>query len=147
MPKQSKWFYVADGAKARLFETPGSASKLTLKNSWSAPDARKKSSDLGVERPSRGRTIGTGAPYAVESGSSHERAAEDFLIDQAHMLNEAFRGKEFTHLVLIAPPTALGVLRKHLNSKLFDGLCTTVDKDLTNLSEPDLKTYIQQHLS
>jgi len=145
-PKRITWFLIADGAKARLFESAGPKAEFTLKNEWSAPDARTPSRELGRDRPARGRNIGTGAPYAVDVPSPHNKAEEEFLTDGALDLNDAHKRDEFDQLLIAAPPTALGLLRKKLAPDVIAKLIGVLDKDLTYLPENDLHAYLLEAL-
>ena len=62
------------------------------------------------------------------------------LADQLHQYVEA---KDFDRLVLVAPPTMLGYLRKSLGSDVTAKLIAEVDKDLTKVPNEDLATHLQ----
>lgn len=141
IPKRTTWFFIADSAKARLFESTGPQGDWSLTNEWSDDDARAPSRDLERDRPTRGRTIGTGAPFAVEGKSEHDKAGEAFLAARAQDLAEAVGQSKFDQLVISAPPGALGLLRKKLHVDVTATLIGVYDKDLTNESERGLHDY------
>jgi len=145
-PKRKTWFLIADGAKARLFESYGPKAEFALKDEWSDPDAHTPARELGRERPVRGRTIGTGAPYAVNVPSPHNKAEEVFLAARAQDINDAHKKDEYDQLTIAAPPAALGLLRKKLTSEVTAKLIGVFDKDLTNLTDHDLHTYFVDNL-
>lgn len=146
-PKRKTWFLVADGAKARLFESCGPNTTFTLQNEWLNDEARTPDRDLGRERPVRSRTIGTGAPYAIASRSSpHDKAEEAFLAARAHDINEGNKKQVFDQLVICAPPAALGILRKRLATEVNAAIIGIVGKDLTNSTEADLQAYFVEKL-
>ncbi len=146
LPKRRTWFLIADGAKARLFESKGPKARLTLKCDWSNPNARMMARDLGRERPVRGRTIGTGAPYAVDAPSPHEKAETAFVAARAVDINEGHKKGAFDQLIIAAPPSALGLLRKNLTPEVAAKMVGAFDKDLTNYSDRDLHAYFLDNL-
>ena len=146
LPKRTTWFLIADSAKARIFESSGTHGTWTLVEETADEDARKPSRDLGRDRPARGHTIGTGAPFAVETSSEHEKAGQEFLSARVQGLVEAEKKERFDQLVVAAPPSALGVLRKKMPSETTAKLIGVYDKDLTNETERDLHEYFLDKL-
>lgn len=141
IPKRTTWFLIADSAKARVIESTGPKGDWRVIEEWSDEDARAPSRDLGRDRPARGRTIGTGEPFAIEGLSEHEKAGEAFLAARANDLAEAAMQSRFDQLVIAAPPAALGFLRKKLHPDITAKMIGVLDKDLTNESERDLHAY------
>ncbi|WP_411816071.1 host attachment protein [Hyphococcus sp. DH-69] len=137
---------VTDGAKARLYESQGPRTDFSLKNEWLEKEARTPSRELDSERPVRGRTIGTGAPYAVDVPSSHEKAKAHFLSARAEDINAGHEDAKFDQLVIAAAPSALGILRKKLSTDVITKLIAILDKDLTNFSDQDLHSYFIERL-
>ena len=146
IPKRTTWFLVADSAKARVIESSGPQGEWTLVDEWSDADARTPSRDLGRDRPSRGRTIGTGEPFAIEGVSEHDKAGEAFLAERAADINAAHMDGKFDQLVIAAAPAALGFLRKKLQTEVTGKLISVFDKDLTNETERDLQAYFLEKL-
>ena len=140
LPKRTTWFLIADSAKARVFESSGPKGTWTLIEETSE-DARRPSRDLGRDRPARGRTIGTGAPFAVTETADHEKAGQEFLAARAQSIIDADKKDRFDQLVIAAPPAALGALRKKLPAEMTAKLIGVYDKDLTNETEQDLHAY------
>ena len=141
LPRRTTWFLIVDSAKSRIFESSGPHGTWSKIEETTDDDARKPSRELGRDRPVRGRTIGSGAPFAVTGASEHDKAGEDFLADCAQDLAEAEKKGRFDQLVVAAPPAALGVLRKKLPAETTAKLIGVYDKDLTNESESGLHEY------
>ncbi len=146
LPKRTTWFLIADSAKARIFESSGPKGVWTLVEETADDDARKPSRDLGRDRPPRGRTIGTGAPFAVTESSEHEKAGQAFLFARVQRIVEAGKQDRFDQLVIAAPPAALGAIRKQLSVETTATLIGVYDKDLTNETEQDLHEYFLEKL-
>ena len=146
MIRRTTWFLIADSSKARIIESNGPRGTWAILEEMSDDDARKPSRDLGRDRPARGRTIGTGAPFAVEENSEHEKAGKEFLSLCVQNIEQAAKKDRFEQLVIAAPPAALGVIRKKLSSEMTAMLIGAYDKDLTNETEQDLHKYFLEKL-
>lgn len=146
VPKRITWFFIADGAKARLIESTGYKGAWERRGDWEEAEARMHDRDLERDRPTRGRDIAKGEPYAVERPSAHEKAAEEFLVERARELEQASRDDCFDQLVIAAAPAALGHLRKKLSPEVTAKLIGAFDKDVTNESDKDLHAYFLEKL-
>lgn len=60
----------------------------------------------------------------------HEQAETEFALETAEFLNERVRIDDLDELVIVAPPRALGVLRKHLSREALAQLVAEIPKDL-----------------
>lgn len=60
----------------------------------------------------------------------HEQAETEFALETAEFLNERVRIDDLDELVIVAPPRALGVLRKHLSREALAQLIAEIPKDL-----------------
>ncbi len=146
LPKRTTWFLIADSAKARIIESSGPRGAWKLVREWAHDDARAPSRDLGRDRPSRGRTIGTGEPFAISGTSEHDKEAQRFLSARAQDISEACKNDLFDQLVIAAAPAALGFLKKKLHADVIAKLVGALDKDLTNETEKDLHDYFLDKL-
>lgn len=133
MGAPSVWVFVCNGAKAKAFEkvSGGDAWRVVWRDE--SADARKFTRELGRDRPARGRTIGTGEPFAIDAASLHERAEQDFILKCAGFLNAQAAQKTFDSMILADDPRALGVLQPLLGEDVAQRLKMVVNKDLTNL--------------
>lgn len=144
-PSKNTWFIVADGAKALVFQSAGARAGWTLIHEW-RDAARVPDRDLGRDRPIRGRTIGTGAPFAIDAPSLHDAAERAFIEERAVFLNAAAAKNSFGKLVLAAAPKALGILRKALGPEASSRVIAVFDKDLTKTPGDELLKYFVQRL-
>lgn len=109
-PSADTWIVVADGVGARLFEEPRRNGALHLLHDLKAPmEERRPLRPRGTvfERAGGGR-------HGVPEGSPTDIAEEKFLHEVADTLRKAAAAGRYHHLVLIAPPKALGELRSFL---------------------------------
>ncbi len=141
---QITWVAVADGQKALIFvndDTPDQPllnviSKEVIDN----PPTREQ----GANRPGRLHDSGSGGVHrsAVDDTDWHTFEKERFAKEFAATLNKAALGNAFDHLVLFAPPKALGQLRKELHKETQERLQFTMDKDLTNHPVDEIERHV-----
>ena len=104
---------VADGGGARAFEEPRRHGPLRERVDWRMfpnPADRQLAYTHGGTASER---MGSGRHNVLDAPPT-EAAETHFLREVAERLNRVAAADGFAHLVLIAPPKALGVLRKHL---------------------------------
>jgi protein required for attachment to host cells len=122
------WILVCDGAKAQI-----------LRNDQKLPAAH----DMGTDRPGRVHHTQGGASSATEETDWHEEGERAFIGHTVERLDALVRDHKVASLVVIAPPRALGVLRKHLTPALTSVITDQINKDLAQLSVHE----IQKHLT
>lgn len=140
--RQGTWVVVCDGRKTIVLENIGDEQypDLRTRSALEAEDA--PTSALGTDRPGRVHQRFGEARSGVEQTDWHDRDEQEFLKALAARLDKAVLAKEFAHLVIVAPPRALGVLRKAFSQHVKDAIVTEIDKDLTGAPVSD----IEQHL-
>ncbi|MBB5751303.1 host attachment protein [Prosthecomicrobium pneumaticum] len=136
------WVVVCDGAKALAFRNEGDSELVNL---WPVdvmlqPNLPARA--LGTDRPGRSFQSHGAARSALADVDRHEEAEEAFLAAVAEAVDKAVAEHSVRDLILVAPPRALGVLRKHLAPTTKAIISAEIGKDLVHLS-----TYeIQKHL-
>lgn len=138
------WVVVADGQKALLFSNDDTPEQPLLnilsKNEIDNPPTREQAANR------RGRFNDNGAGgaqrSAVDDTDWHEFEKQRFAKDFAQALNHAALKNAFDDLIIIAPPQALGQLRKELHKETQARLLFTVDSDLTNHSVEDIEDHL-----
>lgn len=141
---QITWVVVADGEKALIFVNDDTPEQPFLnvisKDKIDNPPTREQAANR------RGRFNDAGAGGAQRSAVAdtdwHEFEKERFAKDFAETLNKAAMKNKFDHLVLFAPPQALGRLRKELHKEVEQRLSFTVDNDLTNHPVDEIETHL-----
>lgn len=133
------WFLIADGSRARLFARDDEGA-LSLVQEFDHPEGRAHPGDLSLDQ---GRTRQTGsATFASERDERAARWKQEmarFAKRLAGTLEQGAVGGRFDELVLVVPPQFLGLLRSKLHPKVEERILTTLTKDLTDLSEHELK--------
>jgi protein required for attachment to host cells len=140
--RQGAWVVICDGRKTIVLENIGDEEypDLRTKSALEAEDA--PTSALGADRPGRVHQRFGEARSGVEQTDWHDRDEQDFLKALAARLDKAVQAKEVTHLVIVAPPRALGVLRKAFSPHVKDAIVTEIDKDLASHPVTDIEKHL-----
>ena len=140
--RQGTWVVVCDGRKTVILENIGDEQYPDLRTKSAIEVEDAPTSALGTDRPGRVHQSVGSARSGVEQTDWHDRDEQEFLKALAARLDKAVLAKEVSHLVIVAPPRALGVLRKTFSQHVKDAVVTEIDKDLTGVPVSD----IEQHL-
>ncbi|MBB6303778.1 host attachment protein [Rhizobium leucaenae] len=141
--KWKDWVLVCDGAKALFLRNDGDAEILNLVLVHETAEPVEATRALGSDRPGRVYASEGGARSAVEAVDLHEKAEEDFLAATAAQLDAFVHDGTISHLTLIAPPKALGILRKHIGPSGRAAITAELAKDLTKLPIDEIETRLR----
>ena len=134
------WIVVCDASRGRLFEIRGNDPTWNLLEVLSHSESRSRAEDLVGDhlgqRSSQGASVHHNALAPASSPKEVEKAHFGHTV--ATLLDRALRSKRFDHLVLVAPPHFLGMVKNELTPELQKHLMATVDKDLTHVQTPEL---------
>jgi protein required for attachment to host cells len=74
--------------------------------------------------------------------SAKEQEAHGFAKDLAHRLDSARNKGKFKNLVLVAPPSFLGLLRDNLSKEVMAMVSNQVDKNLVQKPAEAVREYL-----
>lgn len=143
MTKQT-WVLVADGGRARLLTTPrvladGNFTQIAAYDNSEALEAPQS-----TDRPGRSFESAGSMRHAVAEYSELKKQPKlEFADELAQMLNRAADDSEFDRLIVVAPPTMMGQLRKKLSPAATRKMVGTIDKDLTAVGLDDLAQHLE----
>jgi protein required for attachment to host cells len=133
------WVVVCDGAKSLIFQNDGDATLPNLILIEHLEQRQPLTHSLGVERPGRVFQSHGGARSAVEQTDWHAQNEASFLERVAARLDHAAQEHSFKHLVVAAPPRALGVLRKKMTPEVRALVLKEIDKDMAQLTTREIE--------
>lgn len=138
---------VADGASARLFRREAvNAPLMQVANGELSRDV-KRSGEIDADRPGRTFDSAGQGRHAMEPHSDPARhAEEEFMREVVERMSSAARMDHFDRLIVVAPPRALGELRKLMNKQLQALVVREIAKDLTKLTPVELASHIDAAL-
>ena len=137
---------VADGRKMLFFRNHGDEDQIDLRTE--AHDAR--------EYQRKDREIKTDAPGVVQqsfgSGRStyeepdfQQQEEDRWVKEAAEELKDRALRNDYDALAIVAPPKALGVLRKCLHKEVEKRIVCTVNKEMSGRPIPDIEALLNGH--
>ena len=125
------WVVVTDSALARIYDADPKTREVSEIAALIHTEGRDHERDLSSDRGGRSfDSVGGGRHTMSKHISPHEHEADLFARRIAERLGNGYEAGEFTRLCLSAPPAFLGLLRKHLDSKVRNILDQTISKNL-----------------
>lgn len=126
------WVLVADKCQAKIFRIV-KFPKLEEISRMEHPESRLQNHDLVSSKPgSNFQSIGKArSSYQQETEPKIVEAAK-FATEIAHILYTASLNGEFNQLYIIAEPSFLGLLRKHINQNIQKTIVAELAKELTS---------------
>jgi protein required for attachment to host cells len=133
---------VADGRKMLFFRNNGDEGQIDLRTE--AHDEREdlKNRELHTDAPgTQGQSAGYGRP-AMDETDFHQQEEDRWIKEAAEELKRRALSNDFDALAIVAPPKALGVLRKCLHKEVEKRLICTVNKEMSGRPIPDIETLL-----
>jgi protein required for attachment to host cells len=141
------WVLIADAARARVFETRGKGTGLTVVPDMSLDAELAPSHMLGTDRPGRTFESVGSTRHAMESPSDPHREQKRQLARQiAHAVEERRAAGGFDRLVLVAPAVTMGDLRAALSDKVKAAVVAELVADLTHTPVSELGAHLAAHV-
>lgn len=145
--KAGLWVVVADGKRGLILVNEGNALNPDLKTLRVYEQENPKTSEQGRDKPPRAFQS-VGERRSSMATTDLHRKAEDKFVDQIiNDLSKDASANTFESIVIIAPPTAIGEMRKHSkHDALNKRIIAWIDKDLTHHSIPDITVAVAKAL-
>ena len=123
---------VGDGQKALFLRNKGHAQQVKLIVEQVLERDNPPTREQGTDRPGRSSASVGVARSAMEETDWHHIAEERFAGELAEALYRHAHANLFEKLVIIAPPTVLGNLRKALHAEVTARIAAEIPKELTS---------------
>ena len=138
------WVVVCDGAKALVLENAGSRMRpnLTTRQVFEQPGLSDR--ELSADKP--GRAIGSVGSMrsSMEQVDRHDQDEQRFLVGIADHLDKAVLAGETPSLIVVAPPRAIGILRRAYSSHVKQALRAEVEKDFVKMPVKEIERHLCQ---
>lgn len=136
------WMIVADGRRARVLTEQRRGASLEELEDWAMEIGPDELYDAQDRPPRSFDRVGAGR-HAMDKGRSlHEQEEEKFLKRVADRIGAAEKQSQFDHLVIAAPPRALGALRTMLSPAAKARVVPDIPKDLLGETAPQLRARL-----
>lgn len=140
--RRGEWLVVADGGKALILENVGDALYPNLRTKEVFEHDDPRTSEIGTDKPGRSiQSVGS-ARSAMEQTDWHAQEEQRFLCRLAARLDKAVLAGEVKDLILIAPPTAIGTLRKAFSAHVRDAIHAEIEKDYVKMPLHEIERHL-----
>jgi protein required for attachment to host cells len=133
---------VADGRKMLFFRNHGDEEHIDLRTEAHDERVDAKDSDMRADAPGTNfQSVGF-ARSSYQETDSHQQAEDDWIKGAADELNKRALRNDFDALAIVAPPKALGVLRRELHKEVEKRLIYTINKTMSGRPVPDIEALL-----
>ncbi|WP_310467097.1 host attachment family protein [Sphingomonas sp.] len=133
---------VLDGRKMLFFRNHGDANQIDLRTEAHDERADAKDSEMKTDGPgTTAQSGGYGRP-AMDETDFHQQAEDEWVKEAADELKKRVLQNDFDALAIVAPPKALGVLRKSLHKEVERRIVATINKEMSGRPIPDIEALI-----
>lgn len=136
--KRTTWIVVADGGHARILQNQHRDDNVT-----ELPLLNGKDPHLAGHRDEQSGGVHL---EPVFKPSPEKRQEDKFLNQLAETLQTAIARKECEELVLVAPASAMGLLRKALNAKTYGHVVAELVHDYTHQGNAEVWKHVRPKL-
>lgn len=136
------WVVVCDGRKALILENVGNAIEPRLETKESRQHDDAPTREQGTDAPPRVVWPASGQRSVIEQTDWHDEAERAFLVGLAQRLDGAVSKGEAERLILVAPPRALGMIRKAYSPALRQAIGAEIEKDYTRLPVREIERHL-----
>ena len=136
---------VADGTKHLFLRNHGDENQIDLRTE--SHDARqdRKDRDYHTDAPgTQGQRWGDGRP-AMEETDWHQLEEDRWIKEAAEELKKRALRNDYDALAIVAPPKALGFLKKCLHKEVERRIVCTVNKEMSGRPIPDIEALLDGH--
>lgn len=136
------WVLLADGRRARVLVEAKRGGVMAEQAAWAISEDELSHPQ---DRPPRSFESAGAHRHAMDGGVDlHEEEEKKFLKRVAGELSQACQARAFDHLVVAAPPRALGHLRNALPDAVRQKIEAETPKDLLSESEEAVRARLKE---
>lgn len=144
--EHNTWVLICDGGKAILAENAGDAAapNLEVRETIEHPDL--PTHEQGTDKPGR-KFAGVGdMRSATEPTDFHAQAEDAFLRQIASRIERNVGERHIDNLVVVAPPRAIGVLRRAFSPQVKKIVRQELEKDYVHMPIGEIERHLTQQL-
>ena len=134
---------VADGRKLLFFRNHGDENQIDLRTE--AHDARRyqrKNRDIKTDAPGTVKQSFGFGHSTYEEPDFQQQEEDRWIREAADELKARALRNDFDALAIVAPPKALGVLKKVLHKEVERRIVCTVNKEMSGRPVPDIEALL-----
>jgi protein required for attachment to host cells len=133
---------VADGRKMLLFRNHGDENHIDLRTEAHEEREDRKDRDIKTDAPG---TVKQSAGYGrstYEEPDFQQQEEDRWIKDASDELKARVLRNDFEALAVIAPPRALGMLKKGLHKEVERRIVCTVNKEMSGRPTPEIEVLL-----
>ena len=133
---------VADGRKMLFFRNHGDENQIDLRTE--AHDARKdrKNREIKTDAPGTTKQSAGYGRSTYEEPDFQQQEEDRWIKDAADELKSRVLRNDFDALAIVAPPKALGMLKKCLHKEVERRIVCTINKEMSGRPVPDIEALL-----
>jgi len=136
---------VADGRKMLFFRNHGDENQIDLRTEEHAARKDRKDREIKTDAPGTNKQSFGFGRSTYEEPDFQQQEEDRWIIDAADELKARVLRNDFEALAIVAPPKALGVLRKQLHKEVERRIVCTVNKEMSGRPIPDIEALLGGH--
>lgn len=140
------WILVADTTRARVFTADTPSSPLEEIEDLSHTKGRLHDREITSDLPGRVKSVAGGGHALEQPTDPKKHEIDNFAHRIAQYLENAHNQNRFEQLLIVAPPSFLGLLRNHLPEQIKKLVRFELGKEITALSADDIRQHLPQYL-
>jgi len=134
---------VADGRKMLFFRNHGDENQIDLRTeSHDARRYQRKDRDIKTDAPGTAKQSFGYGRSTYEEADFQQQEEDRWIKEAAEELKARVLRDDFDALAIVAPPKALGVLKKCLHKEVEKRLVCTVNKEMSGRPIPDIEALL-----
>ena len=136
---------VADGTKLLFLRNHGDENQIDLRTEAHDHREDRKDSEIKTDAPGSTQQSGGYGRSTYEEPDFHQQEEDRWIKDAADELRARALRNDFDALAIIAPPKALGTLRKELHKEVERRIVCSVNKEMSGRPIPDIEALLNGH--
>lgn len=133
---------VADGRKMLFFRNHGDENQIDLRTEAHEARSDRKDREIKTDAPGTAKQSAGYGRSTYEETDFQQQEEDRWIKDAADELKVRVLRNDFEALAIIAPPKALGVLKKCLHKEVEKRVVCTVNKEMSGRPIPDIEALL-----
>jgi protein required for attachment to host cells len=141
---------VADGRKMLFFRNRGDENQIDLRTESHDRREDRYNREIKTDAPgiashsagAAGRGIGAMGRPTMEETDFHQQEEDRWIKEAAEELKKRALRNDFDALAIVAPPKALGLLKKRLHKEVEKRIVCAVNKEMSGRPIPDIEALL-----
>lgn len=133
-----------DGSKMLILRNEGDVRKPVLKAVAHERVHNLQTAEQGSDRPGRSFSSSDGRRSGLGETDWHTQAEGRFVIEAAQTLDTVQKDLA-AEVILVAAPTVMGTMRKHLSERVKDHILAQIDRDVVNQPSDEIAKLVSAY--